>query len=68
MNGILESARLWPTTPVILRESTIATRWHGTWLPENTEFEPIRVDLSREALHIEGLAVGLLRTGGFTRN
>ncbi len=37
-------------------------------LPENTEFEPIRVDLSREALHIEGLAVGLLRTGGFSRN
>jgi cytochrome P450 len=36
--GILESARLWPTTPVVLRESTIATRWHGTWLPENTEF------------------------------
>ncbi|GAA0207172.1 cytochrome P450 [Saccharothrix mutabilis subsp. mutabilis] len=36
--GILESARLWPTTPVILRESTIATRWHGTWLPENTTF------------------------------
>ncbi|MET9631217.1 cytochrome P450 [Lentzea sp. NPDC006480] len=37
-HGILESARLWPTTPVILRESTIATRWHGTWLPEGTEF------------------------------
>ncbi|MGW6443125.1 cytochrome P450 [Lentzea sp. NPDC055074] len=37
-NGILESARLWPTTPVILRESTKATLWHGTWLPENTEF------------------------------
>jgi cytochrome P450 len=38
MHGILESARLWPTTPVILRESTKPTRWHGTWLPENTEF------------------------------
>ncbi|MCG8925857.1 cytochrome P450 [Lentzea sp. CC55] len=37
-HGILESARLWPTTPVILRESTIATRWHGTWLPEDTLF------------------------------
>jgi cytochrome P450 len=37
-HGILESARLWPTTPVILRESTKPTRWHGTWLPENTEF------------------------------
>jgi cytochrome P450 len=37
-NGVLESARLWPTTPVILRESTKPTRWHGTWLPANTEF------------------------------
>ena len=37
-------------------------------LPENTDFQPIRVDLSRETLEIEGLAVGLLRTGGFTRN
>ncbi|MET8764500.1 cytochrome P450 [Lentzea sp. NPDC004782] len=37
-HGILESARLWPTTPVILRESTEPTRWHGTWLPKNTEF------------------------------
>lgn len=36
--GILESARLWPTTPVILRESTKPTRWHGTWLPTGTEF------------------------------
>ncbi|NGY66302.1 cytochrome P450 [Lentzea sp. NEAU-D13] len=37
-HGILESARLWPTTPVILRESTKPTRWHGTWLPTGTEF------------------------------
>lgn len=37
-------------------------------LPENPEFEPIRVDLARDALHIEGLAVGLLRTGGFARH
>lgn len=37
-------------------------------LPENEDFQPIRVDLSRETLDIEGLAVGLLRTGGFARN
>lgn len=37
-------------------------------LPENPEFEPIRVDLSHQTLAIEGLAVGLLRTGGFARN
>ncbi|WP_367129733.1 cytochrome P450 [Saccharothrix sp. HUAS TT1] len=36
--GIWESARLWPTTPVILRESTEPTRWHGTWLPAGTTF------------------------------
>ncbi|MGW6937273.1 cytochrome P450 [Lentzea sp. NPDC054927] len=38
MNGVLESARLWPTTPVILRESTKNTQWHGTWLPAGTTF------------------------------
>ncbi|MFD1151672.1 cytochrome P450 [Saccharothrix hoggarensis] len=36
--GIWESVRLWPTTPVILRESTEHTRWHGTWLPAGTTF------------------------------
>ncbi|MGQ0621150.1 MAG: transcriptional repressor LexA [Panacagrimonas sp.] len=36
--------------------------------PENAEFEPIRVDLSRQVLAIEGLAVGLLRASGFARN
>ncbi|MFT7838547.1 cytochrome P450 [Saccharothrix sp. BKS2] len=36
--GIWESARLWPTTPVILRESTTLTDWHGTWLPAGTTF------------------------------
>lgn len=32
-------------------------------LPENDEFEPIKVDLSSESLAIEGLAVGVLRNG-----
>ncbi|MBB5800690.1 cytochrome P450 [Saccharothrix ecbatanensis] len=36
--GIWESARLWPTTPVILRESTEPTHWHGAWLPAGTTF------------------------------
>ncbi|NUT52896.1 MAG: cytochrome P450 [Saccharothrix sp.] len=36
--GIWESVRLWPTTPVILRESTEPTRWHGAWLPAGTTF------------------------------
>ncbi|RKT54031.1 cytochrome [Saccharothrix australiensis] len=38
VEGVLESARLWPTTPVILRESTRPTRWRGTWLPAGTTF------------------------------
>ncbi len=34
------------------------------WLmPENTEFEPIRVDLQHEPLLIEGVVVGVLRRG-----
>ncbi|HKY92433.1 MAG TPA: transcriptional repressor LexA [Nevskiaceae bacterium] len=32
-------------------------------LPENPDFEPIRVDLAKQPLVIEGLAVGLLRAG-----
>lgn len=35
-------------------------------LPANPDFAPIRVDLSRQDLVIEGRAVGLLRTGGFS--
>lgn len=31
-------------------------------LPENPEFEPIRVDLSRDEFALEGLAVGLMRS------
>lgn len=32
-------------------------------LPENDEFEPIRVDLKEESLIIEGIVVGVLRQG-----
>lgn len=32
-------------------------------LPENTKFKPIEIDLSRQSLVIEGLGVGILRTG-----
>lgn len=34
-------------------------------LPENEELSPIRVDLSEQALTIEGLAVGVIRNGGW---
>lgn len=32
-------------------------------LPENTEFEPIVVDLKKQSFTIEGLAVGVIRNG-----
>ncbi|MFO1226072.1 transcriptional repressor LexA [Roseateles sp.] len=34
-------------------------------LPENPDFQPIRVQEGSEPFSIEGLAVGLIRTGGF---
>ncbi len=33
-------------------------------LPENPDFEPIEIDLREQPLHIEGVAVGILRNGG----
>jgi repressor LexA len=41
-------------------------RQEGTivWLlPENSDFEPIRVDLKNESLIIEGVVVGVVRRG-----
>ena len=32
-------------------------------LPENDEFEPISVDLSEQAMVIEGVVVGVIRDG-----
>jgi len=32
-------------------------------LPENPDFEPIEVDLRRDSLTIEGIAVGVIRNG-----
>ena len=34
-----------------------------TLLPENPDFEPIEVDLRRDAMTIEGIAVGVIRNG-----
>lgn len=34
--SILEALRLWPTTPVILRETTAETEWGGRVMPSNT--------------------------------
>lgn len=35
---VLESVRLWPTTPLLLRESTEETHWRGAPLPAGTLF------------------------------
>ncbi|MGI5356579.1 cytochrome P450 [Streptomyces sp. CA-252508] len=35
---LLESVRLWPTTPFLLRESVRETEWGGDVLPAGTEF------------------------------
>ncbi|GHJ44350.1 cytochrome P450 [Catellatospora sp. TT07R-123] len=35
---VLETLRLWPTTPAILREGTRPTRWGGGLLPARTSF------------------------------
>jgi repressor LexA len=32
-------------------------------LPENADFEPIRVDLREQSMLIEGIVVGVLRRG-----
>ena len=34
-----------------------------TLLPQNPDFDPIKVDLRRQSLDIEGLGVGLFRNG-----
>jgi repressor LexA len=34
-------------------------------LPENPDFEPIEVDLREASLAVEGVSVGIIRTGGF---
>jgi cytochrome P450 len=36
--AVLEAVRLWPTTPMVLRESTAPTEWAGTTYPEGTTF------------------------------
>ena len=37
---------------------------HVRLLAENPEYEPIEIDTTRESLDIEGIAVGVIRTGG----
>ncbi len=39
------------------------SKLHLTLLPENPDFEPIQVDLRKQAFSIEGLSVGVVRIG-----
>ncbi len=36
-SAVLETLRLWPTTPLILRQATSAVRWRGGVIPEGAE-------------------------------
>ncbi|HEY3752073.1 MAG TPA: cytochrome P450 [Pseudonocardiaceae bacterium] len=36
--ALSEALRLWPTTPAILRDSTVDTDWYGTSVPAGTAF------------------------------
>ncbi len=45
---VLESVRLWPTTLVILRDSTAATRWGEHELPSGTSFAIVSAFFHRD--------------------
>ncbi|MEU4804197.1 cytochrome P450 [Actinosynnema sp. NPDC023587] len=60
--GVLESARLWPTTPILLRESTRPTRWRGGWLPAGTTFVVFTPYFHRRGPHADEYAPGLWPT------
>jgi repressor LexA len=62
-NGQIVVARLGDEVTVKRLRRDGRRRHHLTLLPENPDFEPIEVDLREQALVIEGLGVGVLRTG-----
>jgi cytochrome P450 len=68
---VLESVRLWPTTLVVLRDSTEATLWGGRTLPAGTGFAVVSAyahrDRSRHGLDGRFVPEGHGSTGGPTR-
>ncbi|WP_298176734.1 cytochrome P450 [Saccharomonospora sp.] len=46
---VLDTLRLWPTTPLLLRESTTATSWRGKQLPPETLFVVFATYFHRDA-------------------
>ncbi|GIG28206.1 cytochrome P450 [Cellulomonas marina] len=49
---LLESLRLWPTTPAVLRESVERTRWEGGPMPEATSILTYAPFFHRDAEHL----------------
>jgi repressor LexA len=60
-NGQIVVARIGDEVTVKRFERTGS---HVRLLAENPEYEPIEIDTTRESLDIEGIAVGVIRTGG----
>jgi hypothetical protein len=46
--AVLESVRLWPTTLVVLRDSTAPTTWGGRELPAGTSFAVVSAHVHRD--------------------
>lgn len=51
--GVLESVRLWPTTPLVLRETTRVTHWPGGQLPAGTGVVVFAPFFHRDPTHVE---------------
>lgn len=51
---VLESLRLWPTTPLILRETTRVTDWRNTTLPAGSNIIIFAPFFHRDATHLPG--------------
>ncbi|MFI6866579.1 cytochrome P450 [Nocardia sp. NPDC050406] len=50
---VLEAVRLWPTTPMILRESAVDLTWHGERYPQGTTFVVYAPLFHRDASTLE---------------
>ncbi|WKX73881.1 cytochrome P450 [Streptomyces sp. XD-27] len=48
----LETLRLWPTTPVILRETTDSTPWHGGTIPPGVTTVTVSTFFHRDPEHL----------------
>jgi cytochrome P450 len=50
--AVLESLRLWPTTPFVLRESTVPTTWETGMMPANTSILVFTPFFHRDNQHL----------------